>query len=118
MSEATIVRHPGEVVRQAEGVVPVLAPSQWLTDADPLPHTWDVTSDSIAAWIAGQVRALLLVVVKPPAASGSQLVDPYFPRVLPADVVSRCVDADEAIALLTDLAGVPADCSVRLQADP
>ena len=28
------------------GSVPVLAPSRWLQEADPLPHSWDVTSDS------------------------------------------------------------------------
>ncbi len=36
---------------------PVLAPYQWMRDADPLPHSWDVTSDSISAWVAGQVGA-------------------------------------------------------------
>ena len=51
--------------------VPVLAPSRWLRETDPLPHSWDVTSDSIAAWVAGQVNAARLVLVKPPAASGS-----------------------------------------------
>ena len=51
--------------------VPVLAPSRWLREADPLPHSWDVTSDSIAAWVAGQVRANSLVLVKPPGCATS-----------------------------------------------
>src|SRR5688572_22505871 len=41
--------------RSALGVkVPVLAPYRWLRQADPLPHSWTVTSDSIAAWVAGE----------------------------------------------------------------
>jgi probable H4MPT-linked C1 transfer pathway protein len=36
------------------GQLPVLAPSAWLSAADPLPHSWEVTSDSIAAWVAGE----------------------------------------------------------------
>jgi aspartokinase-like uncharacterized kinase len=74
--------------------VPVLAPSQWLREADPLPHSWDVTSDSIAAWVAGQVGASRLVLVKPPGASGN-LVDAYFEQVLPAGVTAVAVPADE-----------------------
>jgi aspartokinase-like uncharacterized kinase len=47
----------------APGRLNVLAPSSWLRRADPLPHSWDVTSDSIAAWIARAlgVRRLMLV---------------------------------------------------------
>lgn len=75
--------------------VPVLAPSRWLREADPLPHTWDVTSDSIAAWVAGQVGARRLVLIKPPGAAGRHLVDAYFPRVLPAEVTSAIVPADQ-----------------------
>ena len=48
----------------AAGRVPVLAPSAWLRAADPLPHSWDVTSDSIAAWIAGQAGALRLGIAR------------------------------------------------------
>ena len=76
------------------GMIPVLAPSRWLRDADPLPHTWDVTSDSIAAWIAGAVGAAQLVLVKPAGAAGD-VVDPYFARALPATVVPVIVRADQ-----------------------
>jgi (4-(4-[2-(gamma-L-glutamylamino)ethyl]phenoxymethyl)furan-2-yl)methanamine synthase len=77
----------------AGGRIPVLAPSRWLRAADPLPHSWDVTSDSIAAWIAGAVGASRLMLIKPSGATG-ELVDPYFARALPAGVASACVPAD------------------------
>ena len=64
----------------AAGRVPVLAPSRWLRAADPLPHTWDVTSDSIAAWIAGVVGARRLVLIKPPGASGRRGGRVFFSR--------------------------------------
>jgi len=57
----------------ATGGLAVLAPSRWLRAADPLPHSWDVTADSIAAWIARQVGAERLVLLK--LAPGT---DPYF----------------------------------------
>lgn len=75
------------------GRVPVLAPFQWLRDADPLPHTWDVTSDSIAAWVAGEMRAGQVVLVKPPGATGA-VVDAYFTRAVPAHVTPVTVSAD------------------------
>jgi 5-(aminomethyl)-3-furanmethanol phosphate kinase len=48
----------------AAGSVPVLLPFSLLQAADPLPHTWEVTSDSIAAWIASQARIPRLALVK------------------------------------------------------
>jgi probable H4MPT-linked C1 transfer pathway protein len=78
----------------AAGCVPILAPSSWLRETDPLPHSWDVTSDSIAAWVAGQAGASTLVLVKAPGASGN-LVDAYFERALPAGITSRIVTADQ-----------------------
>ncbi len=66
----------------ASGRIPVVAPYRWLRDADPLPHTWDVTSDSISAWFASTLRATRLVLVKPPGATGEAAVDSYFPRAL------------------------------------
>jgi 5-(aminomethyl)-3-furanmethanol phosphate kinase len=51
--------------RVAEGGrVPVLLPSSLMAQADPLPHSWQVTSDSIAAWVAGALHAPLLVLLK------------------------------------------------------
>jgi probable H4MPT-linked C1 transfer pathway protein len=81
---------------QLSGRLPVLAPSCWLRAEDPLPHSWDVTSDSIAAWVAGSLGASRLVLVKPPGTSGApldSLVDPYFSRAIPAGVTPVVVDA-------------------------
>ncbi len=77
-------------VRQSGGV-PVLAPSQWLAAADEVPHSWDVTSDSLAAYLATLLGAERLVLVKSVEADGEELVDPYFRRVLPAGITWRVV---------------------------
>ena len=62
--------------------IPVLAPYAWLCRADPLPHSWEVTSDSIAAWIAHAIAARRLVLVKPPGAEHRpDNVDGYFEHV-------------------------------------
>jgi aspartokinase-like uncharacterized kinase len=62
--------------------IPVLAPYAWFRRADPLPHSWEVTSDSIAAWIARAIAASRLVLVKPPDTEPStDLVDNYFEHV-------------------------------------
>jgi len=79
------------------GRLPVLAPSQWLRQADPLPHTWDVTSDSIAAWVAGQARAVRLVLLKPPAASG-HCVDRAFEAVCPSGIEVQIVPSDTFVS--------------------
>lgn len=41
--------------------VAVLLPYRTMRDEDPLPHSWDVTSDSIAAWVAYKRDAPLLI---------------------------------------------------------
>jgi len=87
------------------GRAAVLAPFQWLRGSDRLPHSWEVTSDSIAAWIAGELHAARLVLVKPPGAVGSDLVDAYFPRALPASVAFEIVSAERVDRLALALRG-------------
>lgn len=75
----------------ADGRLAVLAPYAWLRAADPLPHSWDVTSDSLAAWLAARLdarRLLLLKSVAPPGdvratdAARDGLVDRHLPETL------------------------------------
>jgi aspartokinase-like uncharacterized kinase len=87
------------------GALPVLAPSRWLQQADPLPHSWDVTSDSIAAWAAGAAGARHLVLIKHARAAGD-VVDACFSRVLPAGVTPTIVGADRAVDVLAQIAGM------------
>jgi aspartokinase-like uncharacterized kinase len=107
LAGGALVTEPREIAAALgpAGKVPVLAPYRWLHDADPLPHAWTVSSDSIAAWVAGAVGARRLVLIKPPGASGNELVDAYFARALPAQVTSVVVPADHVAALQSALRG-------------
>lgn len=91
-----LVEDPEDVRHAIQGgCVPVLMPFRWLRRADPLPHGWHVTSDSIAAWVAGELHAPRLLLVKPPHAGGASMVDEYFVRALPATVQASIVPADQ-----------------------
>jgi aspartokinase-like uncharacterized kinase len=68
----------------AAGRVPVLAPARWMLTADVLPHSWDATSDSVAAFVAGALDAEVLVLVKPVGGSAGELADAGFDAALPA----------------------------------
>jgi probable H4MPT-linked C1 transfer pathway protein len=111
------------IVNDAAGVqhalaarrIPVLAPSQWLHAADPLPHTWEVTSDSIAAWVAGAIGASGLVLIKAPGASGASLVDRGFAQTLPLALAASIVTADDVPMLHRALRG-PSAASIRFNA--
>jgi len=39
----------------------ILLPYRVMHERDPLPHTWDVTSDTIAAWVANEIGLDLLI---------------------------------------------------------
>lgn len=44
--------------------VPIFLPSRFMFKEDPLKNSWDVTSDSIAAYVAGRLHATKIVLVK------------------------------------------------------
>ena len=67
----------------ARGRPAVLAPFRWLRNADVLPHGWEATSDSVAAFVAGALDAARLVLVKPADAMADP-VDRAFAGVVPA----------------------------------
>jgi aspartokinase-like uncharacterized kinase len=62
--------------------------------ADPLPHTWAVTSDSIAARIAEYLAASELVLLKSclPGAATTGYLDDYFPAAAANLPAIRCVN--------------------------
>ena len=102
----------GDVVRDilsarkttADGRVPILLPATLLIQADPLPHSWQVTSDSIAAWIAGLACASQLVLLKDVDGLLSDLSRRDTAEVLPAMSVKQLVNqrggVDEYLAVL------------------
>jgi 5-(aminomethyl)-3-furanmethanol phosphate kinase len=108
LSDAWLVADPFEIAEAiAARRTAVLTPYRWLRAIDPLPHTWDVTSDSIAAWVSGIVGARRLVLVKPaaPGLCASQLVDAYFDRALPHGLPHAIVTADQLDKLEAVLRG-------------
>ena len=74
-----------------DGKVPVWSPER-MARAAPLPETWNLTSDSLAAWLAGALGATSLVLVKHGRFEGAEvgahdlvargIVDPLFPLYL------------------------------------
>lgn len=89
-----LVEEPGAIAGAlADGEIAVLAPSRWLRAADPLPHSWDATSDSVAAFVAGALDAERLVLVKPGAA-GEEGLDRCFASVVPAGLEVRVAGWD------------------------
>jgi aspartokinase-like uncharacterized kinase len=46
-----------------QGFIPIMLPSELIFHVDPLEHSWEVTSDSIAAYIASILPAERLVLI-------------------------------------------------------
>lgn len=62
--EANIVRKIDEVQKKLDlGKIPVFLPSDLFLNRDPLENSWDVTSDSIAVYIAGQLGICKVVLL-------------------------------------------------------
>jgi 5-(aminomethyl)-3-furanmethanol phosphate kinase len=103
MADAVLLEDAGSVPGVvAQGKVAVLAPSRWMRAADVLPHSWDVTSDSIAAFIAGALGASRLVLIKPVASAG---VDPCFARTVPIGLPVTIISWDRVETLGEELSG-------------
>ena len=96
---ARLVEESGAIAGAlAAGQVAVLAPSRWFRAADPLPHSWDATSDSVAAFVAGALDAGRLVLVKP-GEEGEDAVDRCFAMVVPAGLEVSVVGWERFAAL-------------------
>jgi 5-(aminomethyl)-3-furanmethanol phosphate kinase len=81
----------------AAGRVPILLPSALIVQADPLPHSWQVTSDSIAAWIAGQANASQLILLK--------VIDGFFTNPTPMNSQVELI-SDMAVFELDSYPGI------------
>ncbi|GAC1340593.1 MAG: hypothetical protein NVSMB26_28660 [Beijerinckiaceae bacterium] len=74
----------------ALGQVAFWLPSRMVLAATDLPHSWHVTSDTLAAWLAARLKAQALIIVKSvdvmhektqaDALASHKIVDPLFPR--------------------------------------
>lgn len=117
-SDATLVDDlAGAAAVCAAKKAPILAPAVLLRQLDPLPHSWQVTSDSIAAWLAGYSGTRRLVLLKRVAGVyqgspktlrrqiskeelvGSGVVDPYFAQALPPDTACWLIDGGQPARL-------------------
>ena len=88
--------------------VPVWLPARMVLEAD-IPASWEVTSDSLAAWLAARLGARRLLLVKhldagAPAVRVQDLVargvvDPAFPRFLPAEMPAFMLGPHDHVAL-------------------
>jgi aspartokinase-like uncharacterized kinase len=101
---AVLVEEPGAIVETvAPGRAAVLAPSRWMRSADVLPHTWEATSDSVAAFVAGALDAARLILIKPTA--DGEPVDPYFTTALPRGIPYWVIGYDRIEQLPQQLSG-------------
>jgi aspartokinase-like uncharacterized kinase len=101
---SVLLDEPGAV---AGTVIPgragIIAPFRWMRHADVLPHGWEVTSDSIAAFIAGAMDAVRLVLIKPSSTHSG--VDSYFQAALPTHLPHYILGADRVDEIETVLSG-------------
>jgi dihydroneopterin aldolase len=117
-SAAALVR----ALRQRK--VPVWVPTRMALAAADVPCSWDVTADSLAAWLAGRLRAerVLLVKRRRPASNSisarelvaSGLADPSFPGFLAASGAAASIagPADHARAVAAIRSGAGCGTSI------
>jgi 5-(aminomethyl)-3-furanmethanol phosphate kinase len=101
---AVLVEEPGAVGETVSlGQAGVLAPSRWMRSADVLPHSWEATSDSIAAFVAGALDAARLILIKPTMTG--ETLDPYFTTALPQGMPYSVLGYDRIEQLRQQLSG-------------
>lgn len=119
-----------EVVRVlGEGKIPVWLPSSMTIGSTDIPASWDITSDSLAAWLAGRIGAETLLLVKQTQAFSSEdsvadlmargIVDPAFAEILPGGIgLYLAGPADAASAGRALAAGTLPGTRIRSAAGP
>ncbi len=84
--------------------VPVWAPTRMVLGDPEIPCAWDVTSDSLAAWLAARIGAKRLLLVKHPARAARRnaqelvaagIIDRAFPRFLARNGVEAAIAAPD-----------------------
>lgn len=88
------------------GNVPIWLPVKMVLKCPEIPKSWEVTSDSLAAWLSGRIGARQLVLVKHGGPFGNPLsavdlaalgiVDQAFPRFLASSGAQASIVAAEA----------------------
>ncbi len=110
------------------GRAKVWLPLPELLDAADIPATWDITSDSLAAWLAGQVHAEHLLLVKSLgitslgamlSLSGEELVklgwvDPVFPECASKNACQCWLCGPEAHQNLDLALAAPENCFIHI----
>jgi dihydroneopterin aldolase len=96
------------------GTVPVWLPSSLAIPAPDIRASWDITSDALAAWLAGKLGADALLLVKQTAAFSSaddvasltarEIVDAGFAAMLPDNVDLHLAGPRDAASAHTQLA--------------
>ena len=105
LSPVTAPETPGRAGGTAS--VPVWLPGKLLADQPGIPRNWQVTSDSLALWLADRIGAEALILVKSAAGgtadtgrlAATGYLDEYFPRMLEQTSVGEI-----ACACINDLA--------------
>jgi aspartokinase-like uncharacterized kinase len=110
----------------SEGRTPVwMAAKMALEALDRVPPTWQVTSDSLAAWLAGCVGAKRVMLVKHGAPFGDrpdisdlaerQIVDPLFAHYLSEAAAEAIFVAPTEHALAMELLCAPVEAAARVE---
>ncbi|MDD1661228.1 MAG: uridylate kinase [Methanomicrobiales archaeon] len=81
------VTHEMAVPRQLE----ILLPYRVLRERDPLPHSWDVTSDTIAAWVASELGLDLLIIKSVDGITRGGVLISRVTEPFPSDEVDPCL---------------------------